>query len=214
MKTLPILLFTAVVALAGISAARAGDCCATNAIPACCAKTETTPAPEAFTDKSLYQIESKWTTDAGRETRLGALAGKPQVVAMFFARCQFTCPVTVHDLQRIEAALPADLRDRVGFTLVSFDSERDTPAALAEYRKTRQLGANWNLLRGEPDDVLELSALLGVNFKKDARGDFSHANVITILNAQGEIVYRLIGLNQDIGPAVRKLEQLGAAPAT
>ncbi|TAL02020.1 MAG: SCO family protein [Verrucomicrobia bacterium] len=182
--------------------------CSTNSTPSCCARTV---APEQFSDKSLYQTESTWTTDAGKQIKLGALAGKPQVVVMFFASCQFTCPVTVHDLQRIEAALPAAVREQVGFTLVSFDSKRDTSAALAKYREARQLSSkNWTLMRGEPDDVLELSALLGVNFKQDAQGNFAHSNVITILNAQGEVVHRLIGLNQDVNETVRVLEQLAA----
>jgi protein SCO1/2 len=70
----------------------------------------------------------------------------------------------VSDLQRIEAALPENLRTNVGFTLISFDSTRDTPATLQAYRAKRELSTqNWTLLRGEPDDVRELAALLGVN---------------------------------------------------
>jgi protein SCO1/2 len=200
--------------LGALAAIHAGDCCSTNSVPSCCAEVEAAPVPEALPEKSLYQSESKWMNDANHPIQLSALAGKPQVVAMFFAHCQFTCPVTVHDMQRIEAALPPATRAQVGFTLVSFDSKRDTPAALAEYRKTRQLvGSNWTLLRGEPEDVQELSALLGVNFKQDARGDFSHSNLITVLNAQGEVVYRLVGLNQDIAETVRKLEELTTKPA-
>ena len=100
---------------------------------------------------------------------------------------------------------------RVGFTLVSFDTKRDTPAALAAYRLTHALSAeNWTLLHGEADHVLELAALLGLKFKEDTNGQFAHSNVITILNAQGEIVHQQIGLNQDIKETVRLLRQLAA----
>jgi protein SCO1/2 len=61
---------------------------------------------------------------------------------------------------------------------------------------------------GRPDDVLELAALLGLSFKENADGQFAHSNVITILNAQGEIVHQQIGLNQDIHETVRLLQQL------
>ncbi len=175
--------------------------------PSCCVKAET---PAAFTDKSIYQTESTWTTDQGKHIQLSALAGRPQVVAMFFANCQFACPIIVNDMKRIEAALPAQLRGKVGFTLVSFDSERDTPAVLAEYRRTRDLPRkSWTLMRGHPDDVLELAALLGVKFKENAAGQFAHSNIITILNAQGEIVHQQIGLNQDIQETVHLLRELG-----
>jgi protein SCO1/2 len=169
------------------------------------------PATTNCTDKSLYQTESKWTTDTGKRIKLGELKGKPQVVAMFFANCQYACPIIVNDMKRIEAALTADQRTNVGFTLVSFDTKRDTPAALAAYRLTHALPAdNWTLLHGEPDDLLELAALLGLQFKEDANGQFAHSNVITILNAQGEIVHQQIGLNQDIKETVRILRQLAA----
>ena len=174
--------------------------------PSCCAKAE---APTAFTDKSIYQVESIWTTDEAKQLKLGELRGRPQVVAMFFTSCQFACPIIVNDMKRIEASLPPELAARVGFTLVSIDSERDTPAVLAEYRKAHALPEKrWTLLRGNPDDLLELAALLGVKYKADANGQFAHSNVITILNAQGEIVYQQVGLNQDIEKSRETIQQL------
>lgn len=189
----------------------AGAANAADAGPSSCCVPAALPATANFTDKSLYQTESKWTTDTGKRIKLGALKGKPQVVAMFFANCQYACPIIVNDMKRIEAALTPEQRANVGFTLVSFDAKRDTPAALAAYRLTHALPAdNWTLLHGEPDDVLELAALLGLQFKEDANGQFAHSNVITILNAQGEIVHQQIGLNQDIKETVRILRQLAA----
>ncbi len=143
----------------------------------------------------------------GKNLKLGGLRGKPQVVAMFFASCQFTCPLTVSDLQRIEAALPENLRTNVNFTLISFDSRRDTPAVLKNFRAKRELSnANWTLLRGEPDDVRELAALLGVIYKQDANGDFAHSNVITVLNAEGEIIFQQPGLNLPPDEIVSKIK--------
>jgi protein SCO1/2 len=173
---------------------------------ACCLSSEALGKP---TDKSLYQVESRWATDTGKEMKLEALSGRPQVLVMFFANCTYACPILVSDLQRIEASLPPEIRTRVGFTLVSFDSQRDTSAALAEYRRSRQLTAeNWTLLHGQPDDVLELAALLGVRYKEDAYGQFMHSNVITLLNARGEIVFQQTGLNSDPQEMVRRIEQL------
>ena len=200
---LPILLVAAgVTAITGCTTHSLGSA----AGPAWVAKAQT-----VFTDKSLYQVDSVWTTDENRHIKLGGLSGRPQVVAMFFANCQFACPIIVNDMKRIEAALPAKLRAQVGFTLVSFDGKRDTPAALADYRRASNLPAeHWALLRGAPDDVLELAALLGIKYKEDSRGQFAHSNVITILNSQGEIIQQQIGLNQDIRETVRLIQQLAA----
>ena len=182
--------------------------CRSTATPSCCAKPEPAAAA-AFSDKSLYQTESKWTTDAGKQIKLAELKGRPQVVVMFFASCQYACPILVHDLQKIEAALKPELRQRVGFTLVTIDPRRDTPAALASFRATRVLPPEtWTLLHGESDDILELAALLGVKYKEEANGQFAHSNIITVLNADGEVVHQLVGLGQDIQPTVRELGKL------
>jgi protein SCO1 len=206
MKANRILVLIPVVLTLTWSPLRAGEICPTNRQPSCCLKSD--PAT-AYTDKSLYQVGSRWTTDAGKQIKLGELRGKPQVVAMFFANCQYACPLIVNDMQRIEAALTPAQHARVGFTLVSFDPKRDTPAALAEYRRVRDLAAErWTLLRGEPDAVQELAALLGVRYKQDARGQFAHSNVISVLNADGEIVRQQVGLSQDIAETVRVLAKL------
>lgn len=171
--------------------------------PPCCNKEIAPAAP--LSDRSLYQLESSWTNDAGGAVRLGSLRGRPQVVSMFFASCQFTCPVLVNDMKRIESALPENLRTNIGFVLVTFDAERDTPGALAAFRKLHGLPANWTLLRAGPADILELSALLGVKYKKDVRGQFAHSNVITVLDAGGEIAVQIPGLNRDPAEAVRAI---------
>jgi protein SCO1 len=170
-------------------------CCATNGLD-----------PAHFSDASLYQLDSTWTSATGKKIRLGELKGRVQVVTMFFARCEFACPILVHDMKRIEESLPPILRTNVGFLLVSFDSERDTPESLQAYSQRVELDTDrWNLLRGSPDDVLEFAALLGIKFKKDARGQFAHSNVITVLNPAGEIVFQQVGLNQDIQPTLNAL---------
>jgi len=179
-------------------------CCAINLPPA------TQPAV-ALPGKSIYQIDSTWTTDAGQPFKLAALRGRSQIMAMFFTSCENACPITVSDMKRIEAALPEALRERVGFALVSFDPDRDTAAALHAYRLRRGLDqARWTLLRGEPADVAELAARLGMKYKNGARGQFAHSNIITVLNPDGEIVRQQIGLNQNINEIVTMVQQIAA----
>ena len=185
---------------------RAADTNSTDTVPACCRRSE--PAGHC-TDKSLYQVESKWTTDGRKQIELGNLAGKPQVVLMFFSHCTTACPILLNDLKRLSAALTPEQRARVGFTMVSFDTARDTPAALAEYRRAWNLPAdNWTLLSGSADDVLELAALLGVKYKQDADGQFAHSNVITVLDANGEIVHQQTGLDSDTQDLVHRIQGL------
>jgi protein SCO1/2 len=194
------LLWIGLISLAGflyVSAEHAAE-----KLPACCVTN--TAAAAKFTDKSLFQVESTWTNDAGKQTRLGDLRGKVQIVTMFFASCKYACPLLVRDMQRIEAALPEGIRARTGFVLITFDPERDSPSALHQYRALHKLSAPaWNLLQGEPADIQEIAALLGVKYKKDSNGDFAHSNVITVLNLQGEIIWQQLGLNQETAGIVK-----------
>ena len=171
-------------------------------LPPCCRPALPAGKP---TDRSLYQLDSTWTSDVGRKVKLSVLRGRPQVVAMFFSNCEYACPILVNDMRKLEAALPKDVLAKVDFALVSFDTKRDTPEVLAAFRKKEKLPvASWTLLRGENDDVRELAALLGINYVQDARGQFAHTNMITLLNAEGEIAFQQAGLGQ--GPAALAAE--------
>jgi protein SCO1/2 len=201
MKTITLLLLLS--ATAAFAADKPACCQEKPAAPkdACCAAMAAAP----FSKNSLYQADATFTTDAGQTFTLGELRGRPVVLAMFFASCGYACPLIVSDIQAIRAKLPAEIRDRAAFVLVSFDTARDIPAALATYRTQRNLDGQWVLLHGNDDSVRELAALLGVKFKQEADGAFSHSNLITILNPQGEIVHQRAGLSGGLDEAAAAL---------
>jgi len=177
-----------------------------NAKPGCCCAAPKTPAATVATPlsgKSIYQLDATWTSDAGQPVQLASLRGQPVVIAMFYASCTYACPLLVADVRRVEAALPADVREKTRVVLVSFDSERDTPAALHAYRARLGLDAGWTLLHGSPADVQELAMILGVKYKQDADGSFSHSNLITVLNPGGEITHQRTGLQGAVADTVR-----------
>lgn len=165
---------------------------------------------ENFSSASLYQVETTFTDDRGRPFTLGQLRGRPVVLTMFFASCGYACPLLVTDLQAIRSRLPAAQRDRAMFVLVSFDTARDTPEALARYRAQRGLDGSWILLHGGDDAVRELAALLGVKYKQESDGMYAHSNLITLLNGEGEIVHQRVGLQGGLDEAVAALGRLCA----
>jgi protein SCO1/2 len=208
MKTsviLSILLVTASQALASAAPSSASTpvpaaCCVVPQVAdACCAiPTASSTTAAAPSSRSLYQLDSSWTNDAGEHVQLAAFRGQPVIVAMFFAQCEYACPMIVADIERARKLLPPAVREKTQVVLVSFDSARDTPAALHAFRARMSLDSSWTLLRSEPRAVQEFAMLLGVKFKQDARGQFSHSNVITVLNPEGEIVHQRPGLQGDV----------------
>jgi protein SCO1/2 len=188
-------------------AAKKDACCEEKPAPkpdACCAAMETA----TFSKDSIYQSEVTFTDDTGKAVALGSLRGRPVVLDMFFASCGYACPLTVTDMLAIQERLPAELRSQAVFVLVSFDTVRDTTEVLAKYRAQRGLDGQWIVLRGDDDAVRELAALLGVKYKQEADGMFSHSNVITLLNREGEIVHQRQGLKGGLDEAVAALAKV------
>jgi len=164
--------------------------------PASCSCKEQAGAP--FTKESIYQLDERFRDDAGRVFSLGSLRGRPVVIDMFFTSCGYACPLTVTDMLAIQSRLPAEVRARAAFVLVSFDSAGDTPAVLAKYRAQRILDGQWVLLNGDEGAVRQLAALLGVNYRREADGSFTHSNVLSVLNRQGELSYRRVRLSDGV----------------
>ncbi len=165
----------------------------------CCSSGEGEKTSGSFTANSIYQINSVWKNQFGNEINIGDLKGKTQVFAMIFANCTYACPIIANDMRRIEESLSSDELKQIQFTLVSIDPERDTPEKLKQFAKDQNLNfARWQLLTGDRSDIDDLAALLGFRYKKENDGSFSHSNIITILNKEGEIIHQQVGLNQDI----------------
>jgi protein SCO1/2 len=161
------------------------------------------------TAESLYQLPSLWTAATEQRLRLGDLRGKARVLVMHYASCEYACPILLSILKNIEGALEPAVRDRVGFVAVTFDPAHDTPAVLRAYGTKMALDpAHWTLLRGEPEDTLELAVLLGVKYRKDPQGGFAHSNLITVLNKHGEIVHRHVGLQQSVADTLAVIRQV------
>jgi protein SCO1/2 len=175
--------------------------------PAACAHcaAASASAGPVFSRDSIYQLDARFTTDSGQGFTLGDLRGRPVVLDMFFASCGYACPLLVSDMQALREKLPAGVREQTVFLLVSFDVAHDNPPELARYRTQRHLDGQWILLHGDDDAVRELAALLGVKYKQEADGAFSHSNILTILNPAGEIVHQRVGLQGGLDDAATAL---------
>ena len=151
-------------------------------------------------DNSIYHIESPWLDQDATPLMIGDLRGKVQVMAFIYTYCEHSCPVILSRLQRLESSLSAAQLTDVNFLLVSLDPQRDTPAVLQRYALDKSLDTqHWRLLNGAADDVLALSALVGVRYQPmDMEGkDIAHSNMITVLDPFGRVFYQMQGLAAD-----------------
>jgi protein SCO1/2 len=145
-------------------------------------------AAPALPADSVYQLDVPLTDQDGRVFRWPALRGAPQLVSMFYSSCDMVCPMIFETVQQTLQQLG---RPDLHATLVSFDPARDTVARLkATAAEHGAQGPRWTLARSDDASTRALAAVLGVQYRRLASGEFNHSTVILLLDADGRIAAR------------------------
>lgn len=170
------------------------------------------PAPGAASaGESIYGLDLALTDDRGRSLHLADLGGRPVIAAMVYTSCDAVCPRITEEMKIIEKQLSAADRARVSFVLFSLDPGRDTPEALAKFADAHQLDrSRWRLLAASEDDVRDLSAVLGVKYKRESDGEIAHSAMVFLIGADGVVRHRQVGLGEDPGALVAALQRLAS----
>lgn len=169
---------------------------------------ETTAAPVGtIPEESIYNITDTFTTQDNQVVSMKDFAGAPTVMAMIFTHCTYACPRLTADIQNIEKKLGKN-SGKVNFVLVSFDSERDVPEQLQKFKSEMKLDDRFTLLHGSEDLVRTLSVLLNVQFQQNSNGDFSHSNIISVLDKKGNLVFQKEGIQADQKETMEKITNL------
>jgi protein SCO1/2 len=160
-----------------------------------------------ISSESIYQLPDTFETQDNKKITLSSFAGKPTVVGMIFTHCTYACPRLTADIKGIEGKIKSK-NGGVNYLLISFDSERDLPDQLKKFANDHALDENWTLLHGNENAVRTLSVLLNVQFQKDAEGNFSHSNIISVLDKNGVLVFQKEGIDADPTETISAIKQL------
>jgi|SRR5690606_16149289 len=164
---------------------------------------------KSISDLSIYNLPSVWTTQNGEDIELKVLKGDVVVMVMIYTSCKAACPRLVADMRAIEAEIPESKKDNVKLVLVSIDPKTDTPQRLKEFSIENEMASDqWLFLRGSEADTREFAAVLAVNYKKISPLDFSHSNIISVFNQEGELVHQQEGLAVNNQETVNKIIEL------
>lgn len=160
----------------------------------CSEKQETSTIKKENSVGSIFLLDSKWQTQDAKEIQLKDLKGKNLVVVMIFTSCTTACPILVADMQKVESKIDPKKLKETTMLLVSIDPENDTPEVLKAYAKTNNMDKEpWLFLRSDKESVRELANVLAVKYKKISPIVFSHSNIITVFNKNGEMVNQTEG---------------------
>ncbi|MDA6070596.1 SCO family protein [Flavobacterium sp. AC] len=153
-----------------------------------------------ISDLSIYNLPSQWTNQDGKNIELKSLKGNVLVMVMIYTTCKAACPRLVADMRNIESRLNEKTKKNVKLILVSIDPETDTPEKLKAFAIANKMENDpWIFLRSTEDNTREFAAVLAVNYKKISPIDFSHSNIISVFNPDGELIYQQegLGVNND-----------------
>jgi protein SCO1/2 len=148
-------------------------------------------AAEDSREVTLYDLRESLTIQDGQAVGLDVHRGSKVLVTMFYSGCQATCPLIIDTLRAVEHKLGATQRSQLRVLLISFDPERDTIEVLRELAATRRIDTRrWTVARADAAAVRRIAAALDIAYRRLPAGQISHANVITVLGTQGEILAR------------------------
>ena len=144
----------------------------------------TDPAP-------LFEL----TDQRGERLALADLAGSTLLLDFIYTSCPGPCPLLTAANVSVQRELSSELRERVWFVSISIDPKNDTPEALAAYARARGVDLdNWSFLTGSVEEVDAVLAAYGVGRSHSAERELEHTVVRFLIDAEGRIVKRYLGL--------------------
>ena len=167
--------------------------------------------PTEISDISIYNLPETWTTQNGNDVQWKDFKGNVLVVVMIYTSCKAACPILIADMRDIRKTVDAsDMphKEKVKYILVSIDPKVDTPEHLKKFAQESNMDDDqWVFLRSDEEKTREFAAVLAVNYKQISPVDFSHSNIISVFNAEGELAAQQEGLGIDRTGIVQEIRK-------
>ncbi len=166
----------------------------------------TSIAKSIISDESIFNLTTTWRTEENKELTLKELKGKVLVMVMIYTSCKAACPRLVADMKNISLQIPENKKNDVQYILVSIDPSNDTPERLKAFAKEKEMdGEEWTFLQGNKESVQEFANVLSVKYREISPMDFSHSNIISVFNQQGELIHQQEGLGVNNQETVKNI---------
>ena len=169
-------------------------------ILSCKENTEQTVQKKDSANSSIFLLDSKWQNQDAEELQLKNLKGKNLVMVMIFTSCRTACPILVADMKKVHDKIEKNKLKDTSLVLISIDPTNDTPEVLKKFAAERNMDSEpWIFLRSDEESTREFANVLAVKYKKISPIEFSHSNIISVFNRNGELVSQEegSGINSD-----------------
>ncbi|MCB9033445.1 MAG: SCO family protein [Chitinophagales bacterium] len=165
-------------------------------------------AATEVSDLSIYNLESTWKTQDNKSIQFKDLNGNVLVVVMIYTTCKSACPRLVADMKSL-AAKVGTTNKPIQYILVSIDPKTDTPERFKQFAKDNDMtDSKWLFLTGDDASTREFANVVAMKYASISPIDFSHSNIISVFNAQGELEHQMEGLAVDNSETVAIIKSL------
>ncbi|NKI21679.1 SCO family protein [Paenibacillus dendritiformis] len=126
----------------------------------------------------------------GSTVTLADTNGKVRLFYFYFTNCPDVCPPTTYRLSEVQKLLQDKgmFGTEASIVSISFDPERDTLEEIKKWSEKYDADySGWYFLRGKEEDVAKMMPEFGSSVFKDEDGNFTHLNVITLVDRDGNI---------------------------
>ncbi|HTF35155.1 MAG TPA: SCO family protein [Myxococcota bacterium] len=129
---------------------------------------------------------------------LASLRGFFVVLDFVYTTCPGPCPILTSSHVTLQRSLTPALRAHTRFISISLDPEKDTPQVLRRYGAARGVDfETWSFLTGPPAEVSDVLTRYGVGSVRQPDGTINHLVITFLIDADGQITQRYVGLEHD-----------------
>jgi protein SCO1/2 len=145
----------------------------------------------------------------GERLSLEDLRGHWVLLDFIFTNCPGPCPILTGTHVALQRRLEPALRQRTRFVSISVDPERDTPEALQAYARARGADlSDWSFLTGSSEEVGDVLERYGIGARPAQGGEIEHIVVTYLIDPDGLIARRYLGLEHEAEEIERDLRAL------
>ncbi|MCG7410436.1 SCO family protein [Paenibacillus sp. ACRRX] len=127
----------------------------------------------------------------GQTVSLASTNGKARLFYFFFSHCTDVCPPTTYMLNEVQDLLKEKgvFGDKANIVSVTFDPKRDTRERLMKWATDMNKAdlKGWYFLRGDEAGTAEFMNKFGSAVVKDNDGNFTHTNLVTLVDQDGNV---------------------------
>jgi protein SCO1/2 len=153
--------------------------------------------------------EFRLTDQHGATLTLSELRGKAVLLDFIYTQCPGPCPILTGSHVELYRLLAPEQLENVRFVSISLDPATDTPQKLQSYARARGADlSGWAFLTGPVEAVDAVIRSYGVGSVRKEDGTLDHLVVTFLIDPEGRIARRYMGLDHEPQGIARDLERI------